>query len=377
MDLLRELFDSYYDLIKPLVFKRTAKNPQKAHESFLKFCKILYKFHLSKFILEHKDNNSILHISNAAGFNKNGEFPLQVLRDLGFNRVVVGTVTNDSWLGNPQPNIRRYPQTESIVNWMGLPGVGAKNVAKNLSHFSDSINSSYKKSNVPVTINLMSTPQKKGQEVLEDIECTILATRDLKNVDRFELNISCPNTHNSSGKIDSRKENLSQLDQMLCILEKTILQHQKIFLKVSPDSTEKDVDDIISIAGKHKIAGFVTTNTTTNHDRNFIPISPTKEGEQIGGASGNAVYQNSLRVQKLFFTKRQELNPDWQIIACGGINSVKKLKERLAYGTSEIQVMTPFIYSGPRLLRRFHSANNRWHKLNHLNTKSHNFKKHH
>ena len=349
MDILRELFDEYYQLIQSSVFKKTACHPQKAHDNFLLFCKFIHRTRLSSHLLNHSNNCSSLEISNAAGFNKNGEFPLEVMKDLGFTRAVVGTVTYDPWIGNPQPNIRRYPLTESMVNWMGLPGIGAKKIAEKLIAQQHCLRCS----SVPITINLMSTPQKQGEEVLHDLKGTILATRHILGIDRFELNISCPNTHAVSGKVDARKENLKQLGEMLSVVEELVLEEQKIFLKVSPDSTEKDVMDITTIAHQHKIAGFVTTNTTTNHRREFIPLSPQNNRQQVGGASGNAVYQDSLRVQQLF-VQQKKMNKEWTIIASGGINSLEKLKERFSEGASELQIFTPFIFSGPQLLRRFH-----------------------
>ena len=67
-----------------------------------------------------------------AGLNKNAEIPPSTMKYLGFDRVVIGTVTNDKWKGNPKPRIARYPSTESLVNWMGLPGEGAEKIVERL-----------------------------------------------------------------------------------------------------------------------------------------------------------------------------------------------------------------------------------------------------
>src|SRR3989344_496203 len=224
MDILRDIVDSSYSFIKPFLFR---KDPQQAHEMFSKWCTFLYRKNRDKLLLQHQKNTLSFPISNAAGFNKNGSIPPQVLKYLGFQRVVVGTVTNDPWKGNPGVTIQRYPATESMVNWMGLPGVGAEQVAKNMQAFG--------KHGVPITINFMSTPQKQGDDVLQDLKGTILATRDIPHVDRFELNISCPNTHSSSGAFDARRENLSQLQKMLMVVERYVHPSQEIYLKVSPD----------------------------------------------------------------------------------------------------------------------------------------------
>ena len=351
MNILRSSFDTFYDLVKPIVFSLTDKDPQKAHDFFVGFCKVLHKTGLEKLVLDNDSNEVSLafDLSNAAGFNKNGDIPPSVLKYLGFSRIVVGTVTYDSWDGNPRPTIKRYVESESMVNWMGLPGDGAKRVADRMASFGDY--------DVPMTINLMSTPGKQGDELLRDIEMTINATRDLPYVDRFEVNISCPNTHSSTGTRDARDENLQMLDAILGVVDNSAYQHQKKYVKVSPDSSDADVIDTIGIARGHLVVGVVTGNTSTKHNRFYIDESPTVDGKQVGGASGNAVYGRSLEVQCLYEKNFKEAGLDWDIVGCGGINSIEKLQERLEHGASEIQIYTPLVFSGPKLLRDFRNAN--------------------
>ena len=101
----------------------------------------------------------------------------------------------------------------------------------------------------------------------------------------------------------------------------------------------------------HRINGVVTTNTTTRHDTDYIPVSPMIDGKQVGGASGNAVYENSLQVQRKYNGRIKEMGLNWKIIACGGINSWEKIDERIGRDVVGIQIFTPLIYSGTRLLR--------------------------
>ncbi|MEK6856608.1 MAG: hypothetical protein AABX49_01190, partial [Nanoarchaeota archaeon] len=102
-----------------------------------------------------------------------------------------------------------------------LPGDGAQVVAERIFQYGD-----YK---IPTTINFMSTPKKQGDELLRDLEGTILATRDLPYVDRLELNISCPNPPIKNNQIDTRKKNIEMLDNMLEVTDKNIYPHQAIF----------------------------------------------------------------------------------------------------------------------------------------------------
>ena len=342
MRFLRNYFDSFYDIIKPAVFFMTKKDPERAHELFVSFLRFLYETNTDRFILKDSLNEHIpsIKISNAAGFNKNAEIPPSTMRYLGFDRVVIGTVTNDSWNGNPRPRITRYPSTESMINWMGLPGEGAEKIAERLS--------GYKKSLIPLTISIMSTPGKSGDKLIRDLEGTVLCLRDAHNADRFELNISCPNTHSEKGNIDSREEYQKQLVDILSVIEKNIYPQQEIYLKVSPDMDYEAIGEIFSASDKYSLSGFTIANTTRRHDNRYILSNHEK-----GGASGNAVYDASLEVQKRFLDVMKERNKKMKIIACGGINTTKKIDERIKNGAEELQIYTPIIFSGTKLLREF------------------------
>ena len=265
MYLLRLCFDALYTAFKPFVFKTTESDPEKAHKLLTSVFRLLYTTRTDGIVLNNSYNSCVSEIplSNAAGFNKNGEIPPQTLSSLGFDRVVIGTVTYNQWDGNPRPRIKRYHETESLVNWMGLPGIGAKEVAYNISK--------YRSHDIPLTINLISTPGKLGNDLLEDLKLTIQETRDVENIDRYELNISCPNTHEDNGNIDARNEYKKHLSSMLGVMTDELKPYQNIYLKVSPDLNENDVEDIVSISSKYGVSGFTVANTTTNHNKIFIP----------------------------------------------------------------------------------------------------------
>jgi dihydroorotate dehydrogenase len=339
MDSLRNLFDDFYDLIKPIVFKTTEKNPKIAHSLFVNFCWVLHNTGLERLVLDCEENKKQLPftISTAGGFDRNGEIPPSALKYLGFDRMVIGTVTNDSWKGNPEPNIIRYPETETLINWVGWSGVGAERVVKNIQK--------YENCRISTTINFGPTPNKSGNELTQDLKETILKTRDLSYVDRFELDISCPNLHSSCGTLDARREHQTQLPRMLEITCGNVHPAQEAYVKISPDINEEEVDETLKVCEEYPIAGFTISNTTTKHNLNYIPLPPGK-----GGASGNAVYDDSLRVQKLF---SERVPNHIKIAACGGINSVERVRERVSVGNvTEIQILTPLVFSGPKLLRK-------------------------
>lgn len=325
MDILRKSFDYFYDTIKPLIFFATKKDPEIAHDLFINFCQFLHRSRLEKIILDNKTNkNNSFIISNAAGFNKNVEIPSSILKYLGFDRIVVGTITNEPWYGNLRPRITRYSKIESLVNNVGLSNDGAEKISERLSNYSNY--------DIPLTASITSTPNKKGKELLKDLEKTIICLRNNSNIDRFELDISCPNI---------KEKYQEQLRDILDII-KNILD-KEIYLKISPDIEEKDIDKILSDSESY-VTGFVTTNSST--DFSIFPYKNIK-----GGISGNALYNKSLQIQKLFYKKIKKEN--LKLIACGGINSIDKVKERLSFGASEIQIYTPLIFSGTKLLREF------------------------
>lgn len=328
MNSLRKIIDAGYPILKPAIF---LVDPETAHEKFTDFMRFLYNGHWDETLLGFdSDGKSKIKISNAAGFNKNGLLPPTTMKHLGFDRVVVGTVTGEKYDGNPKPRIKRFPQTNSMVNWMGLPGFGAEEVAM--------IMESYGEHGVPITINISPTPGTGN--IFEDLKKSIGATKDLYGVDRFEVNISCPNTGE-----EEMKRYVGQLVGILDAVDKTKNKGQEVYLKVSPDLTERDVEEIVNVSQSFRVNGYVTTNTTTEHNPIYI-------AEEIGkgGASGDAVFVKSLKVQEMFYEKLK-CNPNAKIIPCGGISSRLLLELRLFGNVDEIQVFTPLIYQGPKLLR--------------------------
>lgn len=350
MQFARNFIDKLYTEKRSLLFHKF-KDPEDAHHAFVKASQRIHKAGLENFLFDCPENrlNPGFEISNAAGFNKDASIPPTFLKALGFDRVVVGAVTADPWPGNPRPRIVRYPGTESMVNW-DLPGKGAKIVANNLDSFGNH--------GVPITINLMSTPDRTGDDLLDDLRETVMLTKYLHGVDRYELKIPCPNTHSASGNIDARKEYQNQLARMLKIVMDTKREFQQVYLKVSPDLSKEDIKEIIDVAHQYQVAGFTTTNTTTYHDRNFITHKPNEEGK--GGASGNAVYDKSYLTQQLFREVINQRDYEFSLIACGGINSRNRVQLRtICEKVNGIQIFTPLIFKGPALLRELRRAERR------------------
>ncbi|MBW1650221.1 MAG: hypothetical protein JRJ44_06015 [Deltaproteobacteria bacterium] len=333
MYIIRKSFELLYDYLKSVIFAVTKNDPEKAHEVFVMFCRALYKAKLDKAFFDYPKNTEFkrFEFSNAAGFNKNAEIPPYVLYYLGFNRAVIGSVTGEPYGGNSRPRCQRYEATQSIVNRLGLPSEGAQKVAQRLLR--------YEASPIPLTINFAATPTKKWDQITEDLLSTIQIMKNVKKVDRFELNISCPNVSSSA------EYEIEALDEILSsVCDK--LEDKKFFLKISPDVDKEYANRIVLSAQKYKIAGFVIANTTKRYVKKYIPQSLW-----AGGASGKAVYQYSTDTQRLFENIIEKNNFPQKIIACGGIDSVKKVKERLSSVALGIQIYTPFVFYGPKIIR--------------------------
>lgn len=333
-NLSRKIIDLSYDVVNPLLFRLTQQDPEVAHEYFIELAQKCDELGMSPLLGFDKRQTPI--ISNAAGFNKNGDIPLRFLKYFGFDRVVVGTVTNDEWNGNEKPRIARFQQSESIVNWLGLPGIGSSGVAENLEKYSQ-------ESQVPLTINLMSTPGKVGDERLEDLVRTIEDTKKVSTVNRYELNVSCPNTHSSEGDIDQRDEVLRGIEQMIKTCKESI-GNRELFVKVQPDLEKSRIGELVSLFSRYGVAGVTGVNTTTEHDSLYIPTSPGQ-----GGASGLALREKSNQALQDWMEKIG--NRDMQYISVGGINSKEEAQRRVAAGAQEVQLYSALIFNGSRLVR--------------------------
>lgn len=344
MRALRNFVDDWYVRNRDDIFSRTEDNPKLAHKRFVRLARRIEWLGLSRMVLDCPENtlDPGFEISNAAGFNKDGLIPPLFLKYLGLDRIVVGTVTGDPWDGNSGQTIWRYPDTWSMVNCEGLPGVGAEAVAENLHSFGNH--------GVPITLSVMAAPGVVGDRCLYDLEKTVRATRNIPFLNTYQLNDSCPNTHGSSGGLDARRENQKYINEMLWVLEELALPRQSIELKASPDLSAQDVEGYIEVISRHpRVVGISTTNTTTIHDPMHIPDSPGK-----GGASGDAVYELARNVQRMFVEKFDEIKSKHYVKACGGIRSAERALERISEGNGRvrgIEIYTPLIFRGPGLVR--------------------------
>ena len=282
-------------------------------------------------------------VGMAAGFDKNGELYNQ-LPDFGFGFIDIGSVTPVEQPGNSKPRVFRVPQDNAIINRMGINNKGVKSVVSKLKQ---------NKPRVIIGGNISKSTASRNEQAPLDYEKSFAQLYDF--VDYFVVNVSCPNVKGLTKLQDITS--LSEIIDKLTQLRKYFDDYRPILLKVSPDLTDEQLDEIIELILVSGLDGIVATNTTTS--RNNLTIE-TQQIESIGegGLSGAPLYSRSLEIIKYISRKTGGQLP---IIGVGGIMTPKQAEEMLNAGASLVQIYTGFIYNGPGFVRKI---------LKHLSKKS-------
>ncbi len=269
----------------------------------------------------------------AAGFDKDAKFTDQ-LACLGFGFIEIGTVTPRPQPGNPKPRLFRLPADKALINRMGFNNDGATEAAKRLSK---------RRERIIIGGNIGKNKDTPNENAGDDYEKSFL---ELYNeVDYFVVNVSSPNTPGLRALQD--KEPLMQLLDRLQALNKQKGGSKPILLKIAPDLTNEQLDDIIEIITTTSLDGIVATNTTISRANLATPKSEvTAIG--AGGLSGAPLTTRSTEVVRYIHTNSNGKIP---IIASGGIFTAADAKEKLNAGASLIQVYTGFIYEGPGIAK--------------------------
>lgn len=269
----------------------------------------------------------------AAGFDKDAKFT-DTLACLGFGFIEIGTVTPRPQPGNPKPRLFRLPSDKAIINRMGFNNEGAKAAAERLRK---------RREKLVIGGNIGKNKDTPNEDAVQDYEASF---RDLYGVvDYFVVNVSSPNTPGLRALQD--KEPLMNLLNHLQKINLELGQARPILLKIAPDLTEEQMDDIVEIVTVTGIQGIVATNTTI--DRSGL-VTPTAEVAEIGagGLSGAPVKAKATEVIRYIHRRSQGRIP---IIAVGGIFTAADAREKLEAGASLVQVYTGFIYEGPAIAK--------------------------
>lgn len=335
-------FADMYKLVKPFFF---SMQPEKAHHVVTSGLKFFNKIWGSKAILEslYVVNDPVLEtkllgltfknpVGLAAGFDKNAEY-IEDMAKLGFGFIEIGTVTPKPQPGNDKPRMFRLLNDEAIINRMGFNNKGVDVAAARLKYLKE-------RNGVIIGGNIGKNKVTANQDAVNDYIYCFNSLYDY--VDYFVVNVSSPNT---PGLRDlQEKEPLMHILNSVQTINNKKAKPKPILLKIAPDLTWSQLDDIVDIVKETAIAGVIATNTTI--ERNGLQ-SELSLINQAGGVSGKPLTKKSTEVIK-YLSDRS--NKSFPIIGVGGIHSAEDALEKLAAGASLIQIYTGFIYEGPGLV---------------------------
>ncbi len=334
----------YKSLLKPLFF---LQKPEAAHHLTFNLTKTTFNLPLvgslvkasfdftdpllEKEVFGLKFKNPV---GLAAGFDKDAKL-IDEMAMLGFGFIEIGTLTPKPQEGNPKPRLFRLPKDQALINRMGFNNGGVLEAVKRLKK---------RKSDVLVGGNIGKNKLTPNEHAVDDYLFCLEALHPY--VDYFVVNVSSPNTPNLRDL--QEKEPLKQLLQAVKKANDLKPVPKPILLKIAPDLTDGQLDDIVEIVMETGIAGVIATNTTI--DRSNLD-TPTSETDAIGagGVSGKTLEKRSTEVIRYLSKRSQNAFP---IIGVGGIFSPQDAIEKLEAGASLIQVYSGMIYEGPGLIKK-------------------------
>ena len=327
---------AYERLVRPILF---SLSPEAAHNLAIRNLRAISSLpsvlsQLERFQPEPKPKTVFgLTFPNpiglAAGFDKNG-VAIPAWAALGFGFVEVGTVTAKAQPGNPTPRIFRYPEQGALINRLGFNNDGADVVAARLR----ALRASCQWPAIPVGINIGKSKITPIENAVDDYLYSFRLLAPL--ADYMVLNVSSPNTPG----LRALQEH-DALEQLLAAIRRENETVRKpVLLKIAPDLSLAELEQIIAACEQHAVAGIIATNTTLDHSA--IPSAR----DQTGGLSGVPLREKSTALV-CAVTSRSSL----PVIASGGIFDAASAREKLEAGAQLLQVYTGYVYRGPGLLR--------------------------
>lgn len=329
---------NFYKLIRPLIFQFP---PERAHKIAFKMLGILkYIPNLFKNDTPYVNVMGLRFLGPvglAAGMDKNAEY-VDLLSHIGFGHVEIGTVTPLPQSGNYYPRLFRLKDDRALINRMGFNNDGSIDISNRLRN---------RKSDIIVGGNIGKNKNTPNSQAVNDYIKCFEALHGV--VDYFVVNVSSPNT---PGLRD-----LQNSDPLLEILSRLVnkshtMGYRPILLKVSPDLSNDQMDDMIEVIKKSGIQGIVATNTTIEYGK--LKTKKLKmDSIGLGGLSGSPLRSKSTEVIKYF---RSRLKKPFVIIGVGGIDSSESAMEKLDAGADLVQVYTGLVYEGPSLVSKINKS---------------------
>ena len=272
-----------------------------------------------------------------AGFDKNALY-LRELEVLGFGHVEIGTVTPRPQPGNEKPRLFRLKKDKGLINRMGFNNDGAEAIASNLQNFKSQIPNS----TIVIGGNIGKQKTTPNEDAYLDYDICFRKLYDY--VDYFVVNVSSPNTPGLREL--QEKESLRKILTHLQEIREGYAVKKPLLLKIAPDLTTEQLDDVIDLAIQINLDGLVVANTTL--DRTMLSdagkIISSEAGD--GGLSGIPVRQKSTEMIVYIQGKTQGKIP---IIGVGGVFTGADAREKMDAGAGLVQVWTGFVYKGPAI----------------------------
>lgn len=333
-----------YSLLKSILFRF---NPEKAHHltfSLIRTAHLIPGFPALFRALYKVDHPALKRtlfgivftnpVGLAAGLDKDA-LVFNELGNFGFGFIEIGTVTPKPQDGNDKPRLFRLIKNEALINRMGFNNKGVNAAAERLKHRKDK--------NLIIGGNIGKNKITDNDKAIDDYEICFNSLFDV--VDYFVVNVSSPNTPNLRAL--QEKEPLKKLLNHLQQLNLKKSTPKPILLKIAPDLTNEQLDEIIEIVIETKIAGVIATNTTISREGlNYTPEEIAAFG--AGGLSGKPLTERSTEVIRYLKTKSNNAFP---VIGVGGIHSAKDAIDKIKAGADLVQLYTGFIYEGPALVK--------------------------
>lgn len=271
----------------------------------------------------------------AAGFDKNADVIAPILK-MGFGFTEVGTVTPLPQIGNPRPRIFRDPSNEAVINRMGFPNQGYAVFVKNIQNT---------KKPVGGIVGINVGMNKEQTEPADDY-CALIK-RLSPHADYFTINISSPNTPGLRNL--QAPEFLAPLIREVKKTRDETKEKPALLIKLAPDLTVQEQEEIADVLTLEKIDGIILTNTTLGRPG----VLPQDFANEKGGLSGTVLKEKSNDVCRNFYKLTKGQIP---IIGAGGISTAEDAYERIKSGASLIQLYTAMIYKGPDIAKNINDG---------------------
>lgn len=333
-----------YPLLKPALFKL---DPEEAHHFTIHNLQLAGKLPALLKLFSGKVENPSLHrklfgldfpnpVGLAAGLDKNGDV-IDEMGMMGFGFIEIGTVTPKPQPGNDKPRLFRLVKDEALINRMGFNNVGAEVAAEKLKR---------RKTDIIVGANIGKNKVTSNEDAIRDYEYCFKTLHDY--ADYFVVNVSSPNTPGLRALQD--KDSLTAILNSLQDINLTKPKQKPILLKIAPDLTNGQLDDVVTVVQQTKIQGLVATNTTIARESlHYSAAEIEKYG--MGGLSGKPLTHRSTEVIKYISDKFKAGSPKFPIIGVGGIMTAQDALEKIEAGSDLIQIYSGFIYKGPQLIK--------------------------